>query len=79
MGRNLPHRAAALERRAEQDGRECTDATRRYLQLRAERGRMAWQKATGYNRRALAEAAVGRYKRVTGGAVAVSDGSASRE
>ena len=27
---------------------------------------MAWQKATGYNLRALAEAAIGRYKRVIG-------------
>jgi hypothetical protein len=27
---------------------------------------MGWQKASGYNRRALAEAAVSRYKRVIG-------------
>ena len=30
----------------------------RHLQLIAERGRMGWQKASGYNRRALAEAAI---------------------
>ena len=30
----------------------------------AERGRMAWQKASGYNQRAKVEASVGRYKRV---------------
>ncbi len=30
---------------------------------------MAWQKASGFNRRALAEAAIGRYKRVIGGAL----------
>ena len=38
----------------------------RHLELIAEHGRMAWQKATGYHRRALAEAAVSRYKRVIG-------------
>ena len=38
----------------------------RHLRLIAERGRMAWQKATGYNARARAEAAVSRYKRVIG-------------
>ena len=30
---------------------------------------MGWQKAFGYNRRALAEAAIGRYKRVVGDAL----------
>ena len=34
--------------------------------LIAEKGRMGWQKAAGYNRRARAEAAVGRFKRVIG-------------
>ena len=37
-----------------------------HLQLIAEHGRMGWQKASGYNRRALAEAAIGRFKRVIG-------------
>src|SRR3954468_12980851 len=37
-----------------------------HLQLIAETGRMGWQKACGYNRRALAEATVGRFKRVIG-------------
>jgi hypothetical protein len=36
----------------------------RHLQLIAERGRLGWQKASGYNRRALAEVAISRYKRV---------------
>jgi Transposase DDE domain len=36
----------------------------RHLQLIAERGRMGWQKASGYNLRALIEADIGRYKRV---------------
>ena len=37
-----------------------------HLQLIAEHGRMGWQKASGYNRRALAEAMIGRVKRVIG-------------
>ncbi|HEX6014974.1 MAG TPA: IS5/IS1182 family transposase, partial [Geminicoccaceae bacterium] len=41
----------------------------RHLQLIAEQGRMGWQKASGYNRRALAEAAMSRYKRVIGDAL----------
>jgi hypothetical protein len=47
-----------------------TEPTRRdrRLQLIAERGRLGWRKASGYNRRALAEAAVSRYKRVIGDA-----------
>src|SRR5436305_7550677 len=39
----------------------------RHLRLIAERGRLGWQTASGYNRPALAEAAVSRYKRVIGG------------
>jgi hypothetical protein len=38
----------------------------RHLQLIAERGRMGWQKASGYTKRARAEAAIGRFKRVIG-------------
>jgi hypothetical protein len=41
----------------------------RHLQLIAERGRMGWQKASGYNWRALIEADIGRYKRVIGDAL----------
>jgi hypothetical protein len=37
-----------------------------HLQLIAERGRMGWQKASGYNDRALVEADICRYKRVIG-------------
>src|SRR3954463_9623137 len=37
-----------------------------HLQLIAEKGRMAWQKASGYNARARAEATIGRFKRVIG-------------
>jgi hypothetical protein len=38
----------------------------------AERGRTAWQKASGYNVRAKVEASIGRYKRVIGVSVAAS-------
>jgi DDE family transposase len=38
----------------------------RHLQSIAEHGRLGWQKASGYNLRALAEAAISRYKRVIG-------------
>src|SRR5205823_1642725 len=41
----------------------------RHLQQIAERGRMGWQKRSGYNRRALVEATIGRYKRVIGDAL----------
>ena len=38
----------------------------RHLRCIAERGRMAWQKASGYNWRALVEADISRWKRVIG-------------
>jgi Transposase DDE domain len=41
----------------------------RHLQLIAEHGRMGWQKASGYNWRALVEADIGRWKRVIGHAL----------
>jgi Transposase DDE domain len=41
----------------------------RHLRSIAEHGRLGWRKASGYNRRALAEAAVSRYKRVVGDAL----------
>src|ERR1700720_2370151 len=40
-----------------------------HLQLIAEGGRMGWQRASGYNWRALVEADIGRYKRVIGDAL----------
>ncbi len=39
----------------------------RHIEAIAERGRIAWQMASGYNRRALVEADVSRWKRVIGG------------
>ena len=57
-----PRSTAVLSETAE------TSPTQRdkHLQLIAERGRMGWQKASGYNWRALVEADISRYKRVIG-------------
>ena len=38
----------------------------RHIQRIAEKGRMGWQKISGYNRRARVETAIGRYKRLMG-------------
>src|SRR4051795_85158 len=38
----------------------------RHLRCIAERGRLGWQKASGYNWRALVEADIARWKRVVG-------------
>jgi hypothetical protein len=38
----------------------------RHLQSIAEHGRIGWQKASGYTRRALVESAISRFKRVIG-------------
>jgi len=38
----------------------------RHLQVIAEKGRMGWQKASGYTKRAKVEAAIGRWKQVIG-------------
>jgi hypothetical protein len=38
----------------------------RHLECIAEKGRMAWQKASGYSRRAKVEAAIGRWEQVIG-------------
>jgi hypothetical protein len=40
-----------------------------HIQEIAEPGRMGWQKSSDYNVRAKDEAAIGRYKRVIGGAL----------
>lgn len=37
----------------------------RHLQLIAKHGRATWQKASGYTKRARAEAALGRFKQVS--------------
>jgi hypothetical protein len=38
----------------------------RHLRCIAEKGRMAWQKISGYNQRAKVEATIGRWKQVIG-------------
>ncbi len=59
----VPPRSSAVP-----SGKAETAPTRRdqHLQLTAKRGRMAWQKASGYNWRALVEADISRFKRVIG-------------
>jgi hypothetical protein len=59
----VPPRANAVPSKAA----EITPTPRdRHLRCIAERGRMAWQKASGYNWRALVEADISRWKRVIG-------------
>jgi hypothetical protein len=45
---------------------DCQTVRDRHVQFIAEKGRMAWQKATGYGRRSLVETAIGRYKHIIG-------------
>src|SRR3954464_484140 len=59
----VPPRATAVPSRTAETAPTQRD---RHLDLIAEKGRMGWQKAAGYNRRARAEATIGRYKRVIG-------------
>src|SRR4051794_35351005 len=59
----VPPRATAV---ASQTAASAPTQRDRHLQLIAERGRMGWQKASGYNARARAEATIGRFKRVIG-------------
>ena len=59
----VPPRATAVPSRTAESEPTQRD---RHLQLIAERGRMAWQKASGYTKRARAEATIGRFKRVIG-------------
>ncbi len=59
----VPPRANAVPSEAAE-----TAPTRRDVHLRciAERGRMGWQRASGYNWRALVESDISRWKRVIG-------------
>jgi len=59
----VPPRATAVPSQTAESAPTQRD---RHLQLIAEKGRMGWQKASGYNRRARAAATIGRYKRVIG-------------
>ena len=62
----VPPRAGAAARASAETAPTQRD---RHLRMIAERGRMAWQKASSYNVRAKVEAAIGRYKRVIGDAL----------
>ncbi len=62
----VPPRSSAVPSAASE-----TEPTQRDQHLRsiAQHGRVGWQEASGYNHRALAEAAISRYKRVIGDAL----------
>jgi hypothetical protein len=59
----VPPRASAVPSRTAEHAPTQRD---RHLQLIAAHGRMGWQKASGYTRRARAEAAIARWKQVIG-------------
>jgi hypothetical protein len=59
----VPPRATAVPSQTAESAPTQRD---RHLQLIAEKGRMAWQTASGYTKRARAEAAIGRWKQVIG-------------
>ncbi len=59
----VPPRASAVPSTSDSARQTPRD---RHIRLIAERGRMAWQRATGYGRRSLAETAIGRYKHLIG-------------
>jgi hypothetical protein len=59
----VPPRANAVPSEAAESAPTQCD---RHLRCIAERGRMGWQKASGYNWRALVESDVSRWKRVIG-------------
>ncbi len=59
----VPPRATAVPRQTAESAPTQRD---RHLQHLADHGRMAWQTASGYTKRARAEAAIGRWKQVIG-------------
>src|SRR5918993_759607 len=59
----VPPRATAVPSQTAESAPTPRD---RHLQLIAEKGRMEWQTASGYTKRARAEAAMGRWKQVLG-------------
>ncbi len=59
----MPPRSGAVPSDAAQTGPTRRD---RHIEVIVERGRIAWQRASGYNWRALVEADVSRWKRVIG-------------
>ena len=59
----VPPRASAVPSRTAESDPTQRD---RHLQHIADHGRMSWQRASGYTKRARAEAAIGRWKQVFG-------------
>ncbi len=59
----IPPRASAAPSTADPAKQSPRD---HHIQIMAERGRMSWQRATGYGRRNLAENAIGKYKHLIG-------------
>ena len=59
----IPPRACAVPSTADPAQHNARD---RHITLMAEKGRMEWQRLTGYGRRALAETAMSRWKRLIG-------------
>ena len=59
----IPPRASAVPSTENAKAQSQRD---RHIRIITEKGRMAWQKATGYGRRSLVETAVGRYKAIIG-------------
>jgi hypothetical protein len=59
----IPPRSSAAPGASTDDAPSQRD---RHIRAIAEKGRMAWQKATGYGRRSLIETAIGRYKSIIG-------------
>ncbi len=59
----VPPRSTAVPNEAAETAPTQRD---RHLQFIAKHGRAAWQKASGYTKRARAEAAIGRFKQVIG-------------
>lgn len=60
----IPPRGARDERTREFDLLHERD---RHIHAIQSHGRMAWQKSSGYNRRALVETSISRFKRIIGG------------
>ena len=59
----IPPRASAV---LNADAVDLPSPRDRHIQLIAEKGRMGWQRATGYGRRSRVETAIGRYKHLIG-------------
>ena len=63
LPRGVRHRPTTLQRPTERYVPTMRD---RHLKIISERGRIAWQKAAGYNWRDLVEADINRFERVIG-------------